>query len=805
MSRRLGVAIVAAAVLAAAPGPAVAKGHGHAAHGGWQRYALAPTSRDVAPVRVVSAQPRGGEVRGADGVLRPGGRALELRKTTADSDPRVLLDFGREVGGYLQADFTRPGANTLFAFSESLAYMGDWGDTFGSTSFIANEDRALPQRARRFESPHEHAPAGRETWRDPDIRGGLRYVMVRLDPDAPAGSSVSLDAVRLRYSPLPGYDLHDRDALFRGTFLSSDDELNRIWYAGANTLHLGTIDPAEGIEDGKESIGVGRRVLVDGAKRDRLIWNGDLAIAGRIAYATTFDLEAVRNSLASIARTQRADGYLSGCSPNGLGGPACQTFLEYHLWWLVGLLEYHLYSGDDAFVDAQWPTITRAMDYLASRVVTTTTEGTEAQDSAPRVEPGHTLGQSFTVERPFTAAGGRFPTYNTTGSDMTLSLYRGGPGGELVTRKRFDDVVDNSWLSLEFDEPQPAGTYYLEQSDPAGTMAWWSDTQDVYPGGQAYADGRPSGGDRTLRIAVVGAQPTHLLDLGDQGNHWIYGDGGRETEVNALYVEVLRGMADLARTRGDDARADRWGAEAPEVARGINDELWSPDAGAYRESTANPGNVPQDGNVFAVLNGVATGDRAASALDFLHTALLTPYGTRTGTGTMPQLVGPFMNYWEALARFRTGRDAQAWDLLRRVWGYMHGRTKTIAGTLEPPATAAWEHINLDGTPYRAEDGSLAHPWSAGATALLTNEVLGVTPVAPGFAEWRLEPHPGDLRWAQGRVPTPHGAIRVRWMQHRGRLAVHVAVPRGTRGTVVLPRGGTRTVSAGRHLLTGGHR
>ena len=176
-------------------------------------------------------------------------------------------------------------------------------------------------------------------------------------------------------------------------------------------------------------------------------------------------------------------------------------------------------------------------------------------------------------------------------------------------------------------------------------------------------------------------------------------------------------------------------------------------------------------------------------LDSVKRELWTPYGSKSGTGSMPQLVGPFMNYYEALARFQAGRDEEAWKLIDDVWGYMHVRDKTIEGVAEEPATSAWEHIELDGRPYRFEDGSLAHPWSAGATALLTNQVLGVRPTAPAYDEFVVEPHPGALRWATGRVPTPHGPIEVRWNRGPdGRLKVKVKAPHGTRGIVITPDG-----------------
>ncbi|HUI03806.1 MAG TPA: alpha-L-rhamnosidase C-terminal domain-containing protein, partial [Acidimicrobiales bacterium] len=84
--------------------------------------------------------------------------------------------------------------------------------------------------------------------------------------------------------------------------------------------------------------------------------------------------------------------------------------------------------------------------------------------------------------------------------------------------------------------------------------------------------------------------------------------------------------------------------------------------------------------------------------------------------------------------------------------------------------------------------SLAHGWASGATADLSSYVLGVLPATPGFRTWSVRPHPASLGWAEGQVPTPHGAIGVRWAQDRpaGRFSLQVVTPAGTRGVVSVP-------------------
>jgi hypothetical protein len=122
------------------------------------------------------------------------------------------------------------------------------------------------------------------------------------------------------------------------------------------------------------------------------------------------------------------------------------------------------------------------------------------QERPDRLEAGGSLGQSFTADRPFEAAGGCFPTWRSKNSAATLTLRKDGPGGERVASRRLQDIQDNGWLLVKPERPLPAGAYYLEISEPEGTVGWWSGGDGI-PGGTAFAGGAPVAGDRSLRIA----------------------------------------------------------------------------------------------------------------------------------------------------------------------------------------------------------------------------------------------------------------------------------------------------------------
>lgn len=171
---------------------------------------------------------------------------------------------------------------------------------------------------------------------------------------------------------------------YSGYFYSSNDLLNRIWYAGAYTLQLSTINPREGSAlipvnrflDHNQSppgswysnftVSRGTTVTTDGAKRDRLVWPGDMAIAVPGIAVSTFDMLAVRNALDVIYERQYSDGRLP------YAGPPLSYHDEfsdtYHMHTLLGTYDYVLYSNDSAWLEQKWPQYLRALQVSTAKV-----------------------------------------------------------------------------------------------------------------------------------------------------------------------------------------------------------------------------------------------------------------------------------------------------------------------------------------------------------------------------------------------------------------------------------------------------
>ncbi len=156
-------------------------------------------------------------------------------------------------------------------------------------------------------------------------------------------------------------------------------------------------------------------------------------------------------------------------------------------------------------------------------------------------------------------------------------------------------------------------------------------------------------------------------------------------------------------------------------------------------------------------------------------------------------ISPFLGYYVLQARARAGDYQGGIDVIRQFWGAM----------LDLGATTFWEDFDLDWTPNASRIDelvlpgkkdihgdfgrytckgfrrSLCHGWSAGPTAWLTEHVLGVQVLAPGYAKVRIQPHLGDLQFVEGSFPTPKGVIKVRHQkQPDGKVKSDIQAPPG---------------------------
>lgn len=155
----------------------------------------------------------------------------------------------------------------------------------------------------------------------------------------------------------------------------------------------------------------------------------------------------------------------------------------------------------------------------------------------------------------------------------------------------------------------------------------------------------------------------------------------------------------------------------------------------------------------------------------------------------------FYGYYMLEALAAGGLYTEALRIISDYWGAM----------LDLGATTFWEDLNygqianaarIDAPvpegrfDIHAESGaycykglrhSFCHGWASGPTPWLSRHVLGIVPLEPGCRVVAVRPHLGDLEWAEGSFPTPHGVISVRHTRDRkGRIVSQISAPEGIR-------------------------
>jgi len=183
----------------------------------------------------------------------------------------------------------------------------------------------------------EEALAGKlaETWDELNVKSGVTY-------------NDTLPTKAFRYVQIVtqeqvGYQ--DFSALYeylpvsyRGSFKCSDDLLNRIYDFSYYTLHLCT-----------------REVHIDGIKRDRWAWSGDAYQSYLMNFYTFFDEDVNKRTLWGLRGHEPQTRHMN-------------SILDYSFYWMIGIYNHYMYTGDAEFVKAIYPRMKSTMDFCIGRL-----------------------------------------------------------------------------------------------------------------------------------------------------------------------------------------------------------------------------------------------------------------------------------------------------------------------------------------------------------------------------------------------------------------------------------------------------
>jgi hypothetical protein len=228
-------------------------------------------------------------------------REMPARQVQRKQDS-ILVDFGEETIGFVKLKNLRGKGKVALYYGESL-------EEATSTETCETLDRfTVDSSAGDFTSSNARA---------------MRYVNIVLD------EGMSADDVSLMYQYLPLEQ--------RGSFRSSDEELNRIWDVSLRSLQLNT-----------------REFFIDGIKRDHWLWSGDALQSYLMNYYSFFEGDAVKRTTWALRGADPVDMHIN-------------TILDYSLYWFIGIQDYFRYTGDEAFVRSIYPRMVTLMDFVLAR------------------------------------------------------------------------------------------------------------------------------------------------------------------------------------------------------------------------------------------------------------------------------------------------------------------------------------------------------------------------------------------------------------------------------------------------------
>lgn len=316
---------------------------------------------------------------------------------------------------------------------------------------------------------------------------------------------------------------------------------------------------------------------------------------------------------------------------------------------------------------------------------------------------------------------------------------------------------------------------------PGYSSFWFTEVADYYrhTGSKEFLEREH---ERMLQLLrYVDAEFDDRNIYANKTNVWLYvdwspelnGDTPETRRATTLeFYRAYREAAWLLGELGDTVNTRKYEARAVAVMTAANKYLLDPGTGTFGPRWQT--------NAAAIVGGAADPEQYGVIWDHV----LSQVGHVKYNA---YIISPYYNYYVIRAMAETGHRKEALDWIRQYWG----------GMLEEGATSFWEgydpswykgdfHASLQADNGSGYFVSLAHGWSAGPTAWLMEEVLGIKPTGAGFSTVTIRPDLVDLAWAKGAEPTPHGALAVSARRDGTRVVIATDIPEGVTAQVSVP-------------------
>lgn len=239
--------------------------------------------------------------------------------------------------------------------------------------------------------------------------------------------------------------------------------------------------------------------------------------------------------------------------------------------------------------------------------------------------------------------------------------------------------------------------------------------------------------------------------------------------VNAFYYRALVIMQKLAADLGKTADSQMYGQKAARVKKAYQKMFYN-NAGKVYVDGDGTDHASLHANAFALALGLVAKENVRSVLDHI-----IPKGMACSVyGSQFLLEG----------LYDAGEGEQGLSLMTskadRGWFNMLRQGSTI--TME-----AW-----DGKFKPNQDWN--HAWGTAPANIISRKLMGIEPLTPGWANFRIKPQIGNLTDAYIDVPTIKGTIKAFYKQSETTFDMETVIPGNTVADVYLPAKGKKKMS-----------
>lgn len=233
------------------------------------------------------------------------------------------------------------------------------------------------------------------------------------------------------------------------------------------------------------------------------------------------------------------------------------------------------------------------------------------------------------------------------------------------------------------------------------------------------------------------------------------------THQNCLCYLSIKECCELALALKQTELCAKWQNLAQTIKHAVQKHLWCDDKQCFTDCARYNGDalvksevLSQQTQTVAYISGIFPEKNES-----LKNLMNSPPDNFIKAGS------PFFEFFRLEGMIKDVDCANFINTILSSWGFM----------AEMQADTFWEMWSGKLVDNKRLTRSHCHGWSAAPIFFLSEFVLGVTVMEPGFKQIKITPHPCGLKFVRGTVPTPYGIIEISYTSTDGKIVENLSI------------------------------